>query len=57
MMELRRKIRDLILTVQAFRSQKMTSQVPLFVILVLLSILVVFIKTMAPLAPFVYSLF
>ncbi len=57
MMALRRKLRDLRFTVQAFRSQKMSGQVPLFLILILLSILIVFIKTMAPLAPFVYSLF
>jgi hypothetical protein len=57
MMSLRRKLRDLHFTIQAFRSQKMTGHVPLFLILILLSVLIVFIKTMAPLAPFVYSLF
>lgn len=43
-------------TMGAFRQHKLTIMVPLFVVLLLTGLVLAFLNTVAPLAPFVYSL-
>lgn len=57
MRTLKRIVKNVLNTAKAFRAQKMGILLPFLFFILALSAIMVFIKSMAPLTPFVYSLF
>lgn len=54
---MKNSIKSIFLAAKAFDQQKLGFLLPLFFLLLLSLVLVVFVKNLMPLAPFVYSLF